>query len=418
MDSLIKITGGRRLTGEVAASGGKNAVLGLIPASLLANSPTTIENVPDIEDVRVAIAMLKWLGAGVEFRDHVLKIDPEGVNRNDPPYELAGRMRASYYFSPVLMGIFGESHVPMPGGCEIGARPIDQTIKGMEALGASVDTKNGVINASAETLTGNSIYLDMPSVGATINSMLAAVSAEGRTEIHNAAREPHVVDVANFLSSMGAQIRGAGTSTIRIVGVKPLHGTDYTVVPDQIETGTLMLAAAATAGDVTITGAIPTHMEALTVKMLEMGAMVESEDDLIHVSSNGSFRHINVTTGGYPGFPTDLQSPIGALLTTANGLSIITETIFENRFTYLRELERMGANVRMVESTAMITGVNRLTGANVRASDLRSGAALIIAGLMAEGTTYIRNVEYIMRGYDHIVEKLRSLGADIEIVEM
>ena len=316
----------------------------------------------------------------------------------------------------MLLGNFMRAEVPLPGGCDLGLRPIDQTLKGMRALGADVDIEGGVLVAEAEELIGGDIFLEMPSVGATVNCMLTAVSASGTTCIHNAAKEPHIVDLANFLSSMGASVKGAGTDVIRIRGGRHLHGTNYTVVPDQIETGTLMIAAAATGGDVVITGAIPTHMEALSAKLLEMGVHVTSEDDRIRVRSNQIFRAVNVKTQGYPGFPTDLQQPLSALLTVANGTSIVTETIFESRFKFLDELRKMGANTRVIETTAIITGVERLSGARVNATDLRAGAALVIAALMAEGVTEISNISHLMRGYERIDEKLRGLGADIELV--
>ena len=414
MKEKLRIIGGAHLEGEVTVSGGKNAAVAILPASLLADSPSVIDNVPDIDDVHVLIQLMRYLGAEVTFEDNVLTVDPRQVDKFDPPYELASRMRASYYFAPVLLGVFKRCSVPLPGGCDIGPRPIDQTLKGMRALGAEVDTPGGVIVASADELVGGDIFLEMPSVGATVNSMLTAVSASGTTTIHNAAKEPHIVDLANFLSSMGAVVKGAGTDVIRIRGGRHLHGTNYTVVPDQIETGTLMIAAAATGGDVIITGTIPTHMEALSAKLLEMGVHVTSEDDIIHVRSNRNFRSVNVKTQGYPGFPTDLQQPLAALLTVANGTSIVTETVFESRFRYLDELRKMGANSRVIETTAIITGVDRLVGARVNATDLRAGAALVIAALMAEGVTEISGVEYIMRGYERFDEKLRSLGAHIE----
>ena len=418
MKEKLRIIGGNRLEGEVAVSGGKNAAVAIIPAALLADAPSEIENVPDINDVHVLIEMLRYLGAEVEFNDNVLRIDPRQVDKYDPPYELAGRMRASYYLAPVLLGVFKRAEVPLPGGCDLGARPIDQTIKGMEALGATVSTKGGVLMVEADELIGGDIFLDMPSVGATVNSMLAAVSASGSTCIHNAAKEPHIVDLANFLSAMGASVKGAGTDVIRIRGGRHLHGANYTVVPDQIETGTLMIAAAATGGDVVITDAIPTHMEALSAKLLEMGVHVTSEDDRIRVRSNQNFRAVNVKTQGYPGFPTDLQQPLSALLSVANGTSIVTETIFESRFRYLDELRKMGANARVIETTAIITGVDKLVGARVSATDLRAGAALVIAALMADGVTEISGVGHLLRGYEHIDQKLRSLGAMIEHIRL
>ena len=416
MKEKIIIDGGFRLEGEVCVSGGKNAAVAVIPAALLADSPSTIDNLPDINDVHVLIEMLRWLGAEVKFEDHTMWIDPRGVDKYNPPYDLVKRMRASYYLAPVLLGVFGRAEVPLPGGCDIGARPIDQTLKGLRTLGAQVDTLHGILDVRADELIGSDIFLDMPSVGATVNSMLAAVSASGTTCIHNAAKEPHVVDLANFLSSMGASVKGAGTDVIRIRGGRYLHGSNYTIIPDQIETGTLMIAAAATAGDVLITGAIPTHMESLSAKLLEMGVKVTAEDDWIRVRSNGNFRAVNVKTQGYPGFPTDLQQPLSALLTVANGTSIVTETIYESRFRFLEELQRMGANVRVIETTAIINGIDRLVGARVNATDLRAGAAMMIAGLAAEGRTEVGGISHIMRGYERIDEKLRSLGAQIERV--
>ncbi len=416
MIEKLRIQGGVRLKGEVAVSGGKNAAVAIIPAALLAHSPCTIENLPDIDDVHVLIDMLRWLGAGVEFQDGVMQIDPTTVDKYQPPYDLSSRMRASYYLAPVLLGLFGCAEVPMPGGCDIGARPIDQTIKGMTALGADVRVERGVLYVSTMGLSGSEVYLDMPSVGATVNTMLTAVSARGNTIIYNGAKEPHIVDLANFLNSMGARIKGAGTDVIRVMGGRPLHGSNYAVIPDQIETGTLMIAAAATGGDVVITGAIPTHMEALSAKLLEMGVYVGEDDDRIHIRSDGNLRAVNIKTQVYPGFPTDLQQPMAALLCTANGSSTITETIFENRFRYLEELKRMGADIRVFGRTAVVDGIDRLIAAPVTATDLRAGASMIVAGLMAEGITDIYGVNYILRGYDGIDRKLRSLGAKVEMV--
>ena len=414
MKEKLRIHGGVRLEGEVAVSGGKNATLAIIPAALLADSPSTIENIPDINDVHVVLDMIRWLGARVEFENNTVWIDPRTVDKYNPPYELASRMRASYYLAPVLLGVFKRAEVPLPGGCDIGARPIDQTVKGMSTLGANIRTLGGVIVADADELIGSDIFLDMPSVGATVNSMLTAVSASGMTCIHNAAKEPHIVDLANFLSSMGASVKGAGTDVIRIRGGRHLHGTNYTVIPDQIETGTLMIAAAATRGDVVIHGCIPTHMEALTAKLLEMGVRVTENDDSIRVRPQGVQRAVNVKTQVYPGFPTDLQQPMTSLLCMANGVSTVSETIFERRFMHLDELRRMGAHIKLMDhSTILIEGVRELYGAPVTVTDLRAGAALIVAGLMAKGVTEIYETSYIDRGYERIEEKLRSLGADI-----
>ena len=414
MQEFLSIQGGVPLRGTVRVSGGKNAAVAIIPAALLAGEPCTIENLPEIEDVKVLKDMLIWLGAKVDFADGVMHIDPRGVDKYNPPYELVSRMRASYYLVPVLLGLFGKAEVPMPGGCAIGARPIDQTLKGWRALGAKVETIRGVMEAEAAHLKGAEISLDMPSVGATVNTMLAAVMAEGNTSIHNAAKEPHIVVLANFLNSMGASVKGAGTDIIRIRGGRPLHGTTYTVIPDQIETGTLMIAAAATGGDIIIEDAIPYHMEALSAKLLEMGIFVDDEDDRIHVRYEGVMRPINVKTQAYPGFPTDLQQPLTAMLTIASGTSVVTENIFENRFRFVDELRRMGANVRVVDRVAIVDGVKQLVGCPITTTDLRAGAAMIVAGLIAEGTTEIGATQFIKRGYENIDVKLRQLGAKVE----
>lgn len=414
MIETLNIEGGVRLRGEVAVSGGKNAAVAIIPAAMLAHTPCTIENLPDIEDVRVLIEMLRWLGADVQFEKGVMRVDSSTVDKYSPPYELSRRMRASYYLAPVLLGMFARAEVPMPGGCDIGARPIDQTIKGMTMLGADVRVERGTLMVTTEGLHGGEVYLDMPSVGATVNTMLTAVSATGNTVIYNVAKEPHIVDLANFLNSMGARIKGAGTDIIRITGGRELHGSNYTIIPDQIETGTLMIAAAATGGDVVITGAIPTHMESLSAKLLEMGVYVSEDDDRIHVRSEGNLRAVNIKTQVYPGFPTDLQQPMTSLLTIANGSSIVTETIYEARFKYIEELRRMGANIRVIDRTAIVDGVDRLIGAPVTATDLRAGASMIVAGLMADGVTEVSGVKYIMRGYEDIDKKLIGLGAHIE----
>ncbi len=414
VQEFLSIQGGVPLRGTVRVSGGKNAAVAIIPAALLAGEPCTIENLPEIEDVKVLMDMLIWLGAKVDFADGVMHIDPRGVDKYNPPIELVSRMRASYYLVPVLLGLFGKAEVAMPGGCAIGARPIDQTLKGWRALGAKVDTMRGVISAEAVHMKGAEISLDMPSVGATINTMLAAVTAEGNTFIHNAAKEPHIVDLANFLNSMGASVKGAGTDIIRIRGGRPLHGSTYTVIPDQIETGTLMIAAAATGGDIVIQDAIPYHMEALSAKLLEMGIFVDDEDDRIHVRYDGVMRPINVKTQAYPGFPTDLQQPMTAMLTIAGGTSVVTENIFENRFRFVDELRRMGANVRVVDSVAIVDGVQKLVGCPITTTDLRAGAAMIVAGLIAEGTTEIGATHFIKRGYENIDVKLRQLGAKVE----
>ena len=416
----MQIVGGVRLRGEVDACGSKNAALAIIPATILCSEPCTIENIPLIEDIWALCDILRDLGARVKVEGRSLWVDPTSVNKLSVPEDLAGRLRASYYFVGVLLGRYGEGEAAYPGGCDIGTRPIDLHVKSFEALGAKVNTDYGKFAAKAKKakLIGTEIFLDFASVGATINTMLAAVLAEGTTIISNAAKEPHIVDLANFLNAMGARIKGAGTDTIRIQGVNRLFGSTYTIIPDQIECGTLMIAAAATQGDVLIRGAIPTHMEALSAKLLEMGARVEegTVEDTIRVRSEGRLRRVNVKTLSYPGFPTDLQQPISALLSCADGVSYITETIFEMRFKHLDEIRRMGGKSRVSDRLAIIEGVPRLTGCLVTATDLRAGAALVIAGLMAEGRTDIENVHLIDRGYESIEERLCILGADIKRV--
>ena len=408
------ITGGHRLTGEVRVSGGKNTAVAVIPATLLCDAPCTIENLPDISDVYALVDILRALGAEVEYvpNSH-MTVDPRPAKGWQVSYEDSVRLRASYYLLGALLGRRREAEVYLPGGCAIGARPIDQHIKGFETLGAKVETLGGRIIAKADELVGRDVFFDVVTVGGTINVMMAAVKAKGNTTIYNAAKEPHIVDLANFLNSMGAKIKGAGTDVIRIRGQEHLHGATYAVIPDQIETGTLMIAAAATHGDVTIRGCIPTHMEALTAKLLEMGVRVIEEDDSIRVISNGVHRAVNIKTQVYPGFPTDLQQPMSALLTTAKGESTVKETIYENRLRHLSEISRMGAKVRIMDRTAIIDGVTDLHGAPITATDLRAGAALVIAGLMAKGVTEIYEPHYIDRGYENIEQKLRSLGAVI-----
>ena len=419
IEDVLRIWGGIPLKGSVTVSGGKNAAVAIIPAALLADDVSYIENLPEIDDVYVLEEMLIELGAQVEFKNGVMRIDARTLSSYRPPLELACRMRASYYLLGVLLGRFGKAEVPLPGGCDIGARPIDQTVKGLTMLGVNYESRAGVMYVSGQELHGADVYLDMPSVGATMNTILTAVLAQGVTQIHNAAREPHVVDLANFLNSMGASIKGAGTDTIRIRGVRSLHGTHYTIIPDQIETGTLMLAAAVTHGDVESHGVIPTHMEALTAKMLEMGIYVHSQEDVIHVRATaGRPRGLTIKTQYYPGFPTDLQQPMTALLCTSGGSSVVSETIYESRFKYAEELLRMGANIRVMDRIAIIEGVDRLTGCRVHAPDLRAGAALVVAALGCEGVAEISGVRFIDRGYDRMEEKLRSLGAHIERVRM
>ena len=408
------ITGGNPLEGEVQVSGGKNTAVAVIPASLLCDEPCVIENLPDIEDVHALVDILRELGARVEYEPgRALRVDPRPAEGDTVSYRNAQRLRASYYLLGALLGRCGRANVPTPGGCDIGSRPVDQHLKGLRAIGAEAEERRGILRASGENLPGGDVFFDMVTVGATVNVMLAAVRAKGTTVIYNAAKEPHIVDLANFLNSMGARVKGAGTDIIRIRGVQSLHSTTYAVIPDQIETGTLMIAAAATSGDVTIHGCIPTHMDALTAKLLEMGVKVNDYDDAIRVRAARQKRAINIKTQVYPGFPTDLQQPMSALLTTVKGTSVVQETIFEQRFRHLDEIRRMGAHVRVVDRTAIIDGVTELYGAPLTATDLRAGAALIIAGLMARGVTEIYEPGYIDRGYEHIEDKLRSLGAEI-----
>lgn len=407
------ITGGHALEGEVRVSGGKNTAVAVIPATLLSDEPCTIENLPDIEDVHALADILVELGAKVDYEPgRCMRVDPRPAEGVEISYHNAQRLRASYYLLGALLGRCGKARVPTPGGCEIGSRPVDQHLKGFRSIGAEAEEIGGMLTAEG-TLTGGDVFFDMVTVGATVNVMLAAVKAKGQTFIYNAAKEPHIVDLANFLNSMGAKIKGAGTDIIRIRGVQRLHGSTYAVIPDQIETGTLMIAAAATGGDVIIDGCIPTHMDALSAKLLEMGVKVTDSDDAIRVHVVGPRRAINVKTQVYPGFPTDLQQPMSALLTTAKGTSLVTETIFEQRFRHLDEIRRMGAHVRVMDRTAIIEGVPELYGAPMTASDLRAGAALIVAALMARGTSEIYEPHYIDRGYEHIEDKLRSLGAEI-----
>ena len=413
------ITGGNRLEGVVRISGGKNTAVAIIPAAILSSTPCVIENLPNIEDVNVSVETLRYLGARVDWepKEGLMQVDASSINRTDIPLELSRRMRASSYYIGALLARFGSARVPLPGGCNIGRRPIDQHIKGMRALGAQVETERGTVFAEADPLTGGDVFLDMATVGGTINVMLAASRAQGTTTIYTAAKEPHIVDLANFLGSMGCRVKGAGTDVIRVRGTQTLAARrPYAVIPDQIETGTLMIAAAATHGDVTVTGCIPTHMEALTAKLLEMGAKVYEHDDSIRVKSIGAHRAVSFKTQVYPGFPTDLQQPMSALLCTAIGTSTVVENIFESRFRHLAEMERMGARVRIYEQSAVIEGVPQLHGAAVEATDLRAGAALVIAGLMAQGTTEIYNTHFIDRGYENLEEKFSSLGAQISRV--
>lgn len=410
----FRILGGSRLTGTVGVSGAKNAAVAILPAALLAESPCVIDNLPNIDDVIVLADILGELGARIDIlAPGRIRVDGTGVKDCRAPYDMVKRMRASYYLLGVLLSKFCRAEVAFPGGCEIGARPVDQHIKGFEALGVKVDIEHGIIKAHADVMYGNEIYLDVVSVGATINIMLAAVKAKGMTTIVNAAKEPHVVDVANFLNSMGANVKGAGTDTIRIRGVEKLSGCEYTIIPDQIEAGTFMIAAAATAGDITVTGVIPKHLESVSAKLLEMGMDVMEGDDYVRVRGIRRPRKVNIKTLPYPGFPTDLQQPMSILLSVAEGTSIINESVWENRFKHVEELRRMGANIKVEDRIAIIEGVEGLTGSPVAATDLRAGAAMVIAGLIADGITEVENIHYIDRGYEKIEDKLSSLGAQI-----
>lgn len=417
MDQYI-IKGGKALAGEVWISGAKNAALGILAAAVMADETVTIENLPDIRDIDILLQAIASIGAIVERLDgHSVRINGGTVNTIIVANDYIRKIRGSYYLLGALLGKYKSAHVLLPGGCDIGSRPIDQHIKGFEALGATVRIQHGMIEAEAVDLVGNHIYLDMASVGATINIMMAAVMAEGQTIIENSAKEPHVVDVANFLNSMGAKIKGAGTDVIRIVGVPKLHGSTYSIIPDQIETGTFMLAAAATKGDVTVRNVIPRHMEALTAKLVELGAEVEEFDDAIRVVATKRLGHTQIKTLPYPGFPTDLQPQMTALLAVCEGTSIITEGIYENRFKYVDELARMGTNIKVEGNNAIVNGVGDLTGASVCAPDLRAGAALVIAGLVAEGYTTVEQIRYVERGYECFEKKMRDLGADMEKVD-
>ena len=410
------IKGGNRLTGEVTISGAKNAAVAIIPAVILSEAPCRIENIPDISDVKTLTNILQEMGGKVEYLDrHTIIVDPRSIDTDIVSAESARRIRASYYFIGALLGRCRNAVVPLPGGCNFGVRPIDQHLKGFAALGCDYSLDNGMIAVSAKNdLHGASIYLDVVTVGATMNIMLAAVKARGLTIIENAAREPHIVDLANFLNTMGADIRGAGTDTIKIHGVQKLRGCTYSIIPDQIEAGTYMVAAAATGGDVTVKNVTPKHLESISAKLEEMGVTVEEGDDSVRVVCDKPLRKCNVKTMPHPGFPTDMQPQIVALLSIAHGTSMVNESVWEGgRFKYVDELRRMGAQITVDGKVAIVEGVDHLKGAPVRALDLRAGAAMVIAGLVAEGTTQVEDVVYIERGYENIVDKLVNLGADI-----
>lgn len=413
MDKFV-IHGGRPLRGEVLISGAKNAAVAIIAATILADEPCLLENVPEIRDINICVKILYEMGAGIKIIDkNTIRVDPRGISDPVVPYELARACRASSYFLGTLLGRFHKADVPMPGGCDLGDRPIDQHLKAFNTLGARHTIDGGTVSLRADKLVGSQIYFDIVTVGGTINAMFAAVKAEGLTVIENAAKEPQIVDLANFLNSMGADIMGAGTDVIKIRGVKNLRGVSYTIIPDPIEAGTYMVAAAATKGDVLIKNVIPKHLESITDKLRKTGAFVEEFDESIHVKCDSRFMKTSLKTMPHPGFPTDMQPQFSTMLTTADGASVVTDSIFDNRFRYVNELRRFGADITVEGTTAIIQGVGELTGATVRATDLRAGAALVIAGLMANGTTVVEDIYHIERGYENIDEKLRKLGADI-----
>lgn len=412
------IKGGTPLVGEVEIGGAKNAALAILAAAVMTDETVTIENMPDVRDTNVLLQAMESVGAIVTRVDrHTVKINGSQVHSLTIQDDYIKKIRASYYLLGALLGKYKKAAVSLPGGCNIGSRPIDQHIKGFRALGANVDIAYGLISAEAEQLKGNHIYLDMVSVGATINVMMAAVMAEGTTIIENSAKEPHVVDLANFLNSMGANIKGAGTDVIRIKGVNKLHKTEYTIIPDQIEAGTFMMAAAATKGDVTVKNVIPKHLESISAKLLEIGCEIEETDDAVRVVASKTLSHTQIKTLPYPGFPTDMQPQMAVVLGLSQGTSIINESIFENRFKYVDELTRMGANIKVESNIAVIDGVKKYTGASLTAPDLRAGAALVIAGLSAEGISTVDDIKYIERGYEDFHLKLQSLGAQIEKVD-
>ncbi len=415
------IRGGRRLFGEVTVSGAKNAAVAIIPAALLVDGVCRIENIPQISDVTLFFSILEELGAKVRVLNrHAIEIDCHAIHSTRPSYDLARRIRASYYLLGALLGRFGQATVAMPGGCNFGVRPIDQHIKGFTTMGAEVSVEGGFIHTAAKNgrLTGAPVYLDVVSVGATMNIMMAAALADGVTTIENAAKEPHIVDLANFLNSMGADIKGAGTDSIKIRGVERLTGGSYCIIPDQIEAGTYMAAVAATGGELLLKNVIPKHMDCISAKLMEMGVTVEEEDDTLLVRRTGPLLKANVKTLPYPGFPTDMQPQITAVLALAEGTSLVTEGVYgANRFKYVDELKRLGAHIQVDGKVAVVEGVHQLVGAPIQACDLRAGAALVIAGLAAQGTTELSHIQYIERGYEDLVGKLRAVGADISLVE-
>lgn len=416
MDQYI-IKGGSPLVGEVEIGGAKNAALAILAAATMTDETVLIENLPDVRDTNVLMQAMESIGTKLERIDrHTVKINASTIGSLIVENEYIKKIRASYYLLGALLGKYKRAEVALPGGCNIGSRPIDQHIKGFKALGADVKIAHGRIIAEAEKLSGSHIYMDVVSVGATINIMMAAALAQGQTIIENAAKEPHVVDLANFLNSMGANIKGAGTDVIRIRGVEKLHHTEYSVIPDQIEAGTFMFAAAATKGDVTVKNVIPKHLESISAKLMEIGCEIKESDDEVRVVASKPLSHTHVKTLAYPGFPTDMQPQIAVTLALSNGTSIVTESIFENRFKYVDELAKMGASIKVEGNTAIIDGVSKYTGAHISAPDLRAGAALVIAGMAAEGITIVDDIVFIERGYEDFDEKLRGLGAQIEKV--
>ena len=416
MDNFV-INGGHELFGEVDISGAKNAAVAIIPAALLAEDTVRIENIPQISDVQLIIEVLSRMGAQIKVvNKNTLDIDTTNINYQSVPYELTSHFRASYYLIGAMLGRFSKAEVALPGGCDFGVRPIDQHVKGFKMLGSQVDIIDGVVCAKADKLVGTPIYMDVVSVGATINIMLAAVKARGLTVIENAAKEPHIVDLANFLNSMGADVRGAGTDVIKIRGVEKMHGCTYSIIPDQIEAGTYMVAAAACGGDVLIKNVIPKHLESISAKLEEAGAEVIEYDDAVRVTRFKALTKCNVKTMPHPGFPTDMQPQMAVLLSIANGTSILSESVWDNRFQYVQQLLRMGADIQVDGKVAVIVGVPKLDGVTVRATDLRAGAAMIIAGLVADGTTTVEDTIYVERGYEDVVEKFAAIGADIRRV--
>ncbi len=413
----IVINGGKKLVGEIEISGAKNAAVAIIPAVLLSDEVCRIENLPEISDVTTMLRILKELGAEVKIINrHTAEINPRGVASWVLPYSMTSGMRASSYFIGAMLARFGKARIAPPGGCDFGVRPIDQHIKGFEALGATVTIDNGMVDATATELVGSAVYLDKASVGATVNIMLAAVKAKGLTVIDNAAKEPHIVDLANFLNSMGADIMGAGTSVIKIRGVDRLFGTNYSIIPDQIEAGTYMVAAAATGGNVLIKNVIPKHLESISAKLMEAGITVEEYDEEIRIVSTSRPKKCHVTTQVHPGFPTDMQPQMTTLLAISDGVSTMTESVWDNRFKYVDQLTLMGADIKVDGKVALINGVEKLNPCPIKAYDLRAGAAMVIAGLVANGISEISNIKYIDRGYEQIVEKLQGVGADIKRV--